>query len=454
MIITKTYQFKLDPTKDQSALLHKHGGNVRFVWNKLVEKFKNSDNQKLNQSICQKYILEIKGQNPFLWESYSQPLQINAKRMAETIQKAFKPDKVSARNKKIAIAKSEKDKEKQEKKLNKALQYAMPKFKSKHDNLDSIYYPQNFTIKRSRILFPKIGWINFIKHRKIEGKAKTVSVNQDGEHWFAAITCEIKIKDKPMKSLDQASIVGIDVGLKTFATLSDGTEIQNPRTLKKFQKKLKREQKKLSRKLLEETDKKTFYGKPIKHSSKRRDKQIVKVQNVYRKCRNIRKDFLHQTTHHLISNYDGVILETLDVKQMLQSNSKAMNRSICDVSWFAFGEMLRYKSQWNFKYFTKIDKFDPSSQTCNQCKEKMKLSLKDRAYLCPKCGYICGRDKNAALNIKDSGMEILRKEYKNTAGTAGIQARGSTPLGVGEKREKRQDKTLATASEPLGSLCL
>ncbi len=454
MTINKTYKFKLNPTKDQSALLHKHGGNVRFVWNKLVEKFRNTNNKKLNQSFFQKYIIELKGQYPFLCESYSQPLQINAKRITEVIQKAFKPDKVASRNKKIAIAKSEKDPTKQETKLNKAIQYAMPKFKSKRDNMDSIYYPQHFTIRKSRILFPKIGWIGFVKHRGMDGKAKTVSINQDGQDWFVSIVCEIKIKDKPMKPLDQANVVGIDMGLTTFATLSDGKEIANPRILKIFQDKLKREQQKLSKKLIRETNNKTFYGKPIKISSKRRDKQILKVQKVYQKCRNIRKDFLHQTTHHLITNYDGVILETLDIQQMLQKNSKAMNRSICDVSWYAFGEMLRYKAQWNFKYFTKIGKFNPSSKTCNQCKEKMKLELKDRIYKCYKCGNVCGRDRNAALNIKESGIEIMSKEYKDTVGTTGIKARGPTAIVVGMNREKRQEKALDLFNVPLGSLCL
>jgi putative transposase len=437
MITYKSYKFRLTPAKEQIPLLLQHSGNLRFLWNKLWEyanNFKKENDRFPTKKQLRSQLALLKNNNDFLTISHSQPMQATSDKLVETIIKALKPEKVSLRNQEVALAhkklekavstKVVKDIEIATHKLQKAYEYAFPKFKKKSDNSDSIFYPQFFKIKKSRICFPKLGWINYKRHRKIEGIPKFLTITQDGKLWFVSITSEVEIKEKIMKPINEANIVGGDVGLTTYMTLSDGNEIENPRHLRKYLKKLKKESKKLSKKELKETNKKTDYGKVIKQSSKNRDKQIFVVQKVHRKIRNVRKDFLHKTSHYLITKYDGIVLEDLDIKNLLRVNGKAMNRSICDASWYELARQLDYKSKWNSKYFIKTEKYDPSTQECNKCHNKQRLSLKQRVYICPKCGHICGRDLNASKNIRDKGIIKLKENY-NTVATTGIKVCGS-----------------------------
>ena len=189
------------------------------------------------------------------------------------------------------------------------------------------------------------------------------------------ICCELNIKDQEIKT---DNIIGIDLGLKEFAVFSDGEIISNPKIYRKLENKVKREQKRLSRKEKE---------------SKRRRTQQLKLKKIHTKIRNKRKDFLHKLTYHMITKYDGFILEDLSSKNMMKNHKLA--KSISDVSWGEFSRMLEYKSKWNFKYFEKIDRFVPSSQICNKCGNRRNISLSERIYNCPNCGNIIDRDLNA-----------------------------------------------------------
>ena len=420
MKIHKSYKFRLKPTEEQVAMLKQHGGNTRFVWNKLLDYSNNQykiNNKFPTQTQLQKHIIELKKQYDFIKISHSQPIQINALKLSRTFSRAFKKEVISKRNTKIARAKSEKDETKRNKKLANALNFGFPKFKSKCQNNDNIFYPQNVKFGKARVSFPKMGWINYIKHREILGKQLFSTIVQDGKDYYVTVTCEQKLKEKPKVDLDNsnANIIGIDVGLKTFATFSDGTEIENPRTLKKHLKKLRKESKRLTKKVYDEITHK---------SSQNRIKQIAVVQKLHKKIRNIRKDFLHKTTHYITTKYDGVAIETLDIQSMLRKNGKAMNRSTADVSWYELGVMLEYKNVWKSKHFVKIDMFYPSTQKCNKCGHQMHLSLEDRMYYCPNCKTVCGRDVNAALNVRDEGIKIL-KIITNTLATREIKVCGS-----------------------------
>ena len=449
MKIVKSYKFRLKPTKEQVAMLKQHGGNSRFTWNKLLEysnNIKKDTNKFPNHSQLQKQIIQIKSANDFIKISHSQPIQINALRLADTFARAFKPEVVAIRNQKIAKAYTIQDEEEKSKALAIAQNYGFPNFKKKSNSSDSLFYPQNFIIKKTRIFFPKLKWINYVKHRNIEGTPKFVTITKDGNQFYVSVTSELEIEEIQKKPLDQANIAGSDVGLIDFAVLSDGTKIANPRTLKKYQKKLRRAQRKLAKQELKETGKKTFYGKEIKESSKRREKQLLIIQRIHRKIRNIRNDFLHKTAYHIINKYDGIILEKLDIQEMLQNGSKSMNRSILDASWFEFARILGYKSVWLGKYFLQLDQYFPSTQLCNSCGHRARLSLRDRVYICPHCGMRAGRDLNAARNIRDEGIRILKEILNNTVAATGIYARGLDTVVSGMKREKRRfQRPLAVA---------
>jgi len=458
MKVFKSYKFKLLPTSEQTTVLQQHGGNLRYAWNKLVE-FANEQNGSLKKFPSKKELREqlkvIQKENDFLKISHSQPLQSTSDKLFDTIIKSLKPETIKKRKQKLAQTLNEPDEAKKKKQVAKALSFGFPKFKRKDMTNDSIFYPQGFKVKQSRIYFPKIGWIDYKKCRRLEGIVKFLTIVQDGDEWFVSITTEVEIKDQEKKSLDQSNIVGIDVGLKMFATLSDGTEIKNPRTLKKYLKRLRREQRVLSRRQLVETEEIKF-GKKVKKSSNNRNKQILKAQRTYKKVKNSRKDFLHKVSHQIITKFDGVALETLDIQAMMKANGKAMNRNIADVSWFEFGKMLEYKCLWNHKHFVKIDQFEPSTQACNQCHSIQKLSLKDRVYVCPQCGNICGRDMNASKNIRDKGIELLNS--RSTLASKGIYACGVLPRRtlkqekLGLRLSSNEGKCLESQASPSGGV--
>lgn len=446
MKVFKSFRFKLCPTTSEQALLAQHGGLIRTAWNKLNDysyKF-NEDNQRFpNKKEMITKLNSLKVEFPFLKVAHSQPLQNASYTLSDTIVKSFRKDNIGKRKQKLAKAYQEIDTEKQAKAVRKALNFAMPKFKRKADYSDSIFYPQAFKIKKSRVYFPKLGWISYVKHRPIEGTPKFLTIVQEGSEWYVSITCEVKIQEMVKPDLEFANVVGIDVGLTTFATLSDGTEIKNPRTLKKHLAKLRRAQRTLSRRQIIDTGEKTLDGKAVKKSSSNRNKQIHRVQTLHKRVKNIRNDFLHKTTHHIITKYDGIALETLDIHNMLRVNGKAMNRSIQDVSWFKFGQLLKYKSLWNSKYFVQIDQYEPSTQECNVCHERQTLSLKHRIYSCPHCGYTCGRDLNASKNILEAGLKILQ----NTVASTEIYACGEKPSFSMKQEKLRYTLRKARVSE-------
>ena len=176
----------------------------------------------------------------------------------------------------------------------------------------------------------------------------------------------------------------------------------------------------------------------MKVSSNNREKQRAKVRKIYRKMRNIRKDFLHKLSYYIITKYDGVIIETLDIKNMLQKNDKNMNRNTCDVSWYEFGMMLEYKSLWKYKLFHKIDKYFASSQICSKCGNKQEMPLNQRTYVCNCCEAIIDRDLNGSINIRNEGISNLKQmeiKNKNTPATGEIYACGQSTLVDWTKQE-------------------
>lgn len=230
--------------------------------------------------------------------------------------------------------------------------------------------------------------VKCIFHRTFEGKIKRATYSQDasGKYFVSLLVETTANKIEPQQPSKKKSI-GIDVGIKHFATLSTGETIANPRHLKNSLKRLKRLQRRLSRK--------------VKGSNNRlKAKQKLAVQ--YERVTNQRKDFLHQTTAKLIrENQAGTLcLETLNVKGMIQNHKLA--QALSDVSIGTFNEFLKYKADWYGVSILRCDAFFPSSKTCNNCGSiNSDLKLHHREWTCSDCGHSHDRDINAALNIRD-----------------------------------------------------
>jgi putative transposase len=234
--------------------------------------------------------------------------------------------------------------------------------------------------------------------------------------------------------------VGIDLGLKDFLVLSNGTKIKNHRFLKHYQHQLKLNQQSLSRKTKQ---------------SKRYEQQRIKVARIYEKITNSRQDLIQKTTTDLIKNFDIIYLEDLNIKGMShrckvkqdengkylpngQSAKSGLNKSILDASWGSFIDILEYKASWNDKQVIHIDRFFPSSKTCSKCGWiNNGLTLKDRTWICPKCDEKHDRDFNAAINILNEGYRLDNISVGTTDYERGAKIR---PKKLGTSKETLKEK--------------
>lgn len=249
-----------------------------------------------------------------------------------------------------------------------------PKFKKK-SNYQSITYPQYTSITDTHIKLPKIWLIKAVFHRPCLWNIKRMTiVKTPTNKYYVSILTDYEER-KPISS----ESVGIDMGLKSFAVLSDWTTIDNPKFLKKKLRKLKKLQRKLSRKQ--------------KWSSNRKKFRLV-IARQHEKITNQREDFLHKASTSIAKQYWVVAMEKLNIKGMLRNHNLA--QAISDVGWYKFKTFLSYKNK-----IVEIDTFEPSSKTCSRCwRVNQDLTLSDRIYHCKSCRLDIDRDLNAAINIK------------------------------------------------------
>ena len=351
------YKYRLYPNKTQQTLLNKTMGCVRFFWNNQVSTFKTYDKEN-NPKPKFKTSTELRNEIDWMQEVSAAAIQ-----QKEIDFKEFRKQLFSkSRKKKIGF----------------------PNFKKK-SNRQSFRLPnQKFKVIGNKIQLEKIGKVKMIVDRELPcGKlmSVTISKNPSGQY-FASILIETKIDYKPKTNNE----VGIDLGLKTFATQSDGIEIANPKFLNKNQVKLRRMQQHLSRK---------------QKGSNRRNKCRLKIARLHQKIANQRDWFLHNYSTSLINNYDRIYIEDLNVSGMVKNHCLA--GTISDVGWSKFTSMLIYKSVWYGKDVVKVDRFFASSKTCSCGAKNDDLKLSDREWVCTSCGSVNQRDLLAANNILKEG---------------------------------------------------
>ena len=258
-----------------------------------------------------------------------------------------------------------------------------PRFKSKKYKSDSFRHNQAFGIKTNQIKIPKIGKIRIKQHRPLEGKVKNITIKQDNDKWHCSILCQLP--DISTKELTTS--VGIDLGLKTFAVLSNGQSYHMPKYYRSKQEQLAKRQRALARKQI---------------SSKRRDKAKSSVRRLHRHISNQRLNELHHWSKAITKQYDIICVEDLNIKDMLSNHNMA--KVISDQGWAMFINQLEYKSLWAGGKTIKIDRYYPSSKTCSSCGSIKKLTLNDREYVCASCGCVIDRDLNASINIEQRGL--------------------------------------------------
>lgn len=268
-----------------------------------------------------------------------------------------------------------------------------PKFKAKNKSTPRFAYANgSFGLidgDSKALKFPRIGRVHCMENvadRVGDARVLRMTISQHAGRWFASLTVERE--DEPvMLVAPKGYAVGVDLGIKALATLSDGTVIENPQHLKKSEQKLKRAQRALSRKM---------------PGSNRRAKARTKAARIHAHVANQRQDALHKLTTHLASKYSEISIENLNVLGMAKNHRLA--KLVMDASFGEFRRQLEYKTARTGVRLNIVDRWYPSSKTCSQCgKVKAKLSLSERTYRCENCGLTIDRDLNAAINIKVAG---------------------------------------------------
>lgn len=360
--IFRTYRFELQPTQDQKELLDKHFGCIRFIYNHFLNERKEqyqADKRSDNYYRQAATLTELKKKEETVWlkEVNSQSLQF-ALRCLDTAYVNF--FRGNAR---------------------------FPQFKSKKKR-NSFTVPQFGKLQDGKFYAPKFKeGIKVNVHREVRGKIGkcTLSKTPTGKYFVSILSEE---QYQPKEKTD--AVCGIDLGLKDFAITSEGIKFKNNKYTKQYERKLKIAQQHLSRKT---------------KGSNSFEKQRRKVALIYEKITNSRMDNLHKASHQLISEYDIIALEDLNIKGMVKNHKLA--KHISDASWGTFVKLLEYKAGWNDKQVIKINRFYPSSKTCCECGWiNQGLILSTREWTCKSCGVLHDRDINAAKNILKEGLKI------------------------------------------------
>lgn len=266
-----------------------------------------------------------------------------------------------------------------------------PKFKSKKEPRKSFQFVQQVSIdfERNRIKFPKVGWVKFFKNRTFEGKIGTVTVSKNASGRYCVSVLVYDGKELPAKApIKYDTAVGIDVGIKDFAVLSNGQVYANPKYLEKPEQRLKVLQRRFAKK---------------QKGSNRRERARIQLAKQYERVRDCRTNFIHQVTSRIVRENQTIIIEDLNIQGMVKNHNLA--KSISSASWHEFFRQLEYKCEWQGKNLIKIGRFEPSSKMCTCGYVNKELKLSQREWTCPNCGQINDRDLLAAINIKRFGLQ-------------------------------------------------
>ena len=356
MFIKQNY--RIYPTKSQQKILNEWIGCGRFIWNYMLNlniKTYNETGKFVFYNEMANMLPKMKKTSDYIWlkETPSQGLQ----QKVQDLDTAIK---------------------------------GCPKFKSKKFDESGIRF-HDFKIQGKKLYLPKIkSPIKIIIDRELLGKPGLITVKKDKiDNYYISITIDVgNTYDIIPDITNIISPIGIDIGVKTFAVTTDGELIENPKFLRKQEKKLAKTQRKHNKKII---------------GSNNREKSRYKLAKLHKKIANQRKDFIKQNAVMIAKLHDFVAVENLNVKGMIKNHKLA--KSIIDVSFGSFISELQWQCKKRGKFFYKIDRWFPSSKTCCNCGNiKEDLTLNDRIYVCPKCNHTMDRDLNASINILIKGL--------------------------------------------------
>jgi putative transposase len=350
----KSIKVRLELNNKQTTLANKHAGVARYAynWGKSVcdLAIQNKEHRPTAIDLHKKFVKEEKTIKSWLYEVSKCSPQQGLRNLDEAYKRIFK------------VKSSH-----------------FPKFKKKGQH-DRFYLEGAIKIDSNKIKVPKFGWLRCSEILP-ECEVKNVVISKTANQWFIAF----KIPFEPQITNKMNDIVGVDLGIKTLAVLSDGKVFEAVKPYKRNKRKLKILQRRLSKK---------------QKGSQNRKKAVLKVAKLHYRIANIRKDTLHKLTTYLSKNHTEICIEDLNVNGMSKNHKLAS--AILDGGFSEFRRQLEYKCQWYGSTVTVVDRFYPSSKTCSGCGNvKKELKLSERTYVCENCGLLIDRDLNAAINLKN-----------------------------------------------------
>jgi putative transposase len=367
-MLKKTFKYRLYPTAKQTKALQLSLDACRWVYNKTLETRKQAWEERqesISRYDTSNLLTEWKKDNPSLANAYSQCLQNVTMRVDLAFRSFFRRVKAGEKP-------------------------GYPRFRS-FDRYDSFTFPQSgFSLVEDRLKISKVGAIRIKRHRNIEGDIKTLTIRSTNDKWYACFSCEVETKSLPISD----KVVGIDVGLASFATFSNGEKIGNPRFFKADQKKLAKAQRRQSK---------------AKKGTPDRRKQRKKVSRIYERISNRRTDFAHKLSRKIVNKYQIIAFEKLNIKDMMSNQTKVfghkLNKSIGDVAWNQFMQFTTYKAAYADRQVVFVNPRN-TSKMCSRCGRLVEKTLADRVHRCS-CGLVLDRDENAAINILSAGLSTL-----------------------------------------------
>lgn len=363
----RTYKYRLFPTKAQRTAMQMSLDACRRVYNETLANRKNAweeDQTSISRYETIKMIPDWKQEHPFLLDAYSQSLQEACTRVDLAFKAFFRRVKAGKKP-------------------------GYPRFRGQF-RYDSFTYPQSgfSLLDNGKLRLSKIGEVKIKLHRPIGGKIKSLTIRRDGVgHWYACFSC--KVDQKPLPQID--TVVGVDVGLASFATYSSGEKVSNPHFFRKEETALARAQRRLSK---------------TKKGTTERNRRRKILSHIHKRIANKRRDFAHKLSRKLVNNFGVIAFEKLDIQDMMDNNWRSMNKSISDVAWRQFVQFVAYKAEDAGRNFVQVDPRN-TTKMCSLCGRLVEKDLSVRIHNCTFCGLVLDRDENAAINILRLGIQSL-----------------------------------------------